>query len=126
MWREILMIIYVTCSTLASQLLVKYAVTQVAARDPVPRGVDWLMAACLSPALIAAVLIQGIGFLVWVVVVSRVKLGMAFAIAGSFFYILIAVLGWLLYNERLGPLQWGGIALISIGVLMMTLTGKPA
>ncbi len=126
MVREILMIVYVTCSTLASQFLVKYAVTQVAARNPVPKGFDWLLAACFSPAVIAAVVIQAVGFVVWVVVVSRVKLGLAFAIAGSFFYILMALVGWVFYQERLAPSQWIGLCLVSVGVLMITLTGKPA
>ncbi|MCD9031670.1 hypothetical protein LDO32_08020 [Luteimonas sp. Y-2-2-4F] len=126
MIREILMIVFVTCSTLGSQLLVKRAVTQIAQRDPVPQGLQWLIAACLSPEVIAAVAIQGIGFITWVVVVSRVKLGVAFAISGSFFYILIALSSWLLYGERLAPLQWAGLVLVSSGVLMMTLTGKPA
>lgn len=126
MIREILMIVFVTCSTLGSQLLVKRAVTQIALRDPVPHGLQWLIAACLSPEVITAVAIQGIGFIVWVVVVSRVKLGVAFAISGSFFYILIALASWLFYGERLGPLQWTGLLLVSAGVLLMTLPGKVA
>ena len=120
------MIFFVTCSTLGSQLLVKRAVTQIATRDPVPQGLQWLIAACLSPEVIAAVAIQGVGFIVWVIVVSRVKLGLAFAISGSFFYVLIAFASWMLYGERLGPLQWVGLILVSGGVLLMTLPGRIA
>jgi len=126
MWKEILMIVFVTFSTLGSQLLVKRAVTQIAQRDPVPQGIQWLIAACFSPEVIAAVAIQGIGFIVWVVVVSRVKLGMAFAISGAFFYILIALSSWLFYGERLAAPQWLGLILVSCGVLLMSLYGKPA
>lgn len=118
------MIVFVTCSTLGSQLLVKRAVVQIALRDPVPQGFQWLLAACLSPEVIAAVVIQGMGFVTWIVVVSRVKLGVAFAISGSFFYALMALASWTLYGERLAPLQWTGLAMVSIGVLMMTLTGR--
>lgn len=124
MIREVLMIVYVTFSTLGSQLLVKRAVTQLALRESPPQGWKWLVAACLSPEIIAAVAIQGLGFVVWVVVVSRVKLGVAFAISGSFFYILIALASWGLYGERLTPLQWIGLLLVSAGVLLMTLSGK--
>lgn len=126
MIRELLMIIFVTCSTLGSQLLVKRAVTQIAQRDPVPQGLQWLIAACFSPEVIAAVAIQGVGFVVWVVVVSRIKLGLAFAISGAFFYILIALSSWLLYGERLAAPQWLGLLLVSCGVLLMSLYGKPA
>lgn len=126
MIREIAMIIFVTCCTLGSQLLVKRAVTLIASRDTVPTGFQWLVAACFSPHVIAAVAIQGVGFITWVVIVSRMKLGLAFAISGSFLYILIAASGWFLYGERLAPLQWIGLALVSSGVLLLMLGGKPA
>ena len=72
MIREILMILFVTCSTLGSQLLIKHAVAQLALRSPPLSGMPRLFAAVLSPTVIAAIAVQGIGFLVWVVVVSRV------------------------------------------------------
>jgi multidrug transporter EmrE-like cation transporter len=126
MVREILMILFVTCSTLGSQLLIKDSVMRIARHVPVPSGLDWLMAVVLAPRIWMAVALQGIGFLVWVVVISRVKLGMAFAISGAFFYILIALLGWQLYGERLAPLQWTGIVLVSVGVLMISMLGYKA
>lgn len=124
MIREILMILFVTCSTLGSQLLIKHTVAQLALRTPPLTGMPWLIAAVLSPTLIAAIAVQGIGFLVWVVVVSRVKLGVAFAISGGSFYILMALVTWLLYGERLSFGQWMGLALISTGVLMVSLLGQ--
>ena len=124
MIREILMILFVTCATLGSQLLIKRAVAQLATRTPAPAGLDWLLAALLSPSVIAAIAVQGIGFIVWVVVVSRVKLGVAFAISGGSFYLLMAAATWLLYGERLNPWQWGGIALISVGVVMVSVLGQ--
>jgi len=126
MFREIAMIVFVTCCTLGSQLLVKRAVTLLAMRDPVPSGFQWLLAACLSPYVIAAVAIQAVGFVTWVVVVSRVKLGLAFAISGAFLYLLIAASSWLIYGERLQPLQWTGLVLVSSGVLLMMMAGKTA
>lgn len=118
---ETLMIVFVTCTTLGGQLLVKHAVTQIAARQPALAGWHWLLAAMLSPGVLAAVVLQGIGFAVWVVVVSRLKLGVAFAISGSFFYVLLALLSWWIYGEKLSVGQWMGIVLISAGVLMVSL-----
>lgn len=123
MIRDLLMILFVTCSTLGSQLLIKSAVVGIAARTPPPAGLDWLMTVLMSPKVWGAVVIQGVGFLVWIAVVSRVKLGPAFATSGAFFYILLAAAGWYLYGERLAPLQWAGIALVSAGVLMISLLG---
>lgn len=120
MFREILMILFVTGCTLSSQLLVKNTVLRLATRVPALKGTDWLLAALISPGVIGAVLIQGIGFVVWVVVVSRVKLGVAFAISGSCFYLLVASASSYLYGERLAPLQWAGVFLVSIGVLLLS------
>lgn len=124
MSRELLMIVFVTVSTLGSQLLVKSAVVALAARTPPLHGWPWLVAAVTSPAVIAAVLVQALGFVVWVVVVSRVKLGVAFALSGAFFYLLMALSGWYFFQERLTPTQWVGIVLLSVGVLLISQFGK--
>lgn len=126
MLANLALILFATCSTLGSQLLVKRAVLDIGARTPAPHGVDWLVAAVASPMVWLAVAIQGVGFIVWMVVVSRMKLGVAFATSGSFFYILLALLSWYLYGERLSSGQWAGIVLISCGVLMISLLGRPA
>lgn len=126
MLREILMIVFVTCSTIGSQLLVKHSVARIAEASPVPVGLAWLSAIVQSPTIWAAVAIQGVGFLVWAAVVSRVKLGVAFAISGAFFYLLIAFASWYLYGERLAATQWAGIVLVSVGVLMVSMTGQGA
>lgn len=126
MIRDITMILAFTCSTLASQLLIKGAVVRIAARNPVPTGIEWLLAVVASPKLWAAVLVQGLGLLLWLVVVSRVKLGPAVAMAGGFFYVLLAAVSWWLYGERLAPLQWVGIVLVSAGVLMISMLGQQA
>lgn len=124
MIREVLMIAFVTLSTMGSQLLVKNGVTTLAERTPDLKGMQWLLAAVLSPSIIAAVAVQGLGFLMWVVVVSRMKLGIAFAISGAFFYLLIAFASWIFYGERLSSMQWGGLVMISGGVVLMVLDAK--
>lgn len=126
MVREILMVLLVTCCTLASQLLIKLSVRQLAERTPVPTGFDWLVAAMTSLPVISAIALQGFGFTVWVVVMSRLKLGAAFAISGGFFYLLAAAAGWYFYGEKLTAAQWGGVALVSAGVLLIALPGVVA
>ncbi|WP_372372265.1 SMR family transporter [Xanthomonas sp. NCPPB 1638] len=120
MYREIILIFIVTCSTIGSQLLVKRGLTQIAARVPSPEGIAWLVAAVLSPSVITAIVMQGVGFVVWMLVVRHVKLGVAFAISGAFFYLLLALLSWLFYGERLAAWQWVGLGLISAGVALVS------
>lgn len=121
--REVLMILFVSLSTLGSQLLLKRAAHEVATRDVVPTGGSWLLAMLSSPPVIAAVVIQAVGFLVWLAVISRVKLGVAFALSGGFFYVLMAAASWLVYGERLIASQWLGILLITAGVCLLSISG---
>lgn len=118
--REILMILVVTSCTITSQLLVKLGVNRLAIRDPMGNFTGWLWGVITSPGIISAVAIQAMGFLLWIVVVARMKLGVAFAISGAFFYILIALTSWIFYGERLNLVQWLGLLLISGGVLLMS------
>ena len=122
--REISMILFVSCCTIGSQMLIKRSLLQMAARSPDLKGFEWLMSAMLSPGVLAAIAIQGLGFTIWVIVVSRVKLGMAFAISGATMYILLATASWLVYGERLTPVQWIGVALVSAGVLLLASVGQ--
>ena len=126
MLRDLLMILFVTCSTLGSQLLIKSAVVRIAALDPAPVGLHWLSAVVASPKIWIAVAVQGVGFLVWIAVVSRVKLGPAFATSGAFFYVLLAMVSCWLYGERLPPLQWVGVVMVTIGVVLISLSGTHA
>lgn len=115
-----LLILIVTLCTIGSQLLLKRAVGDLGSvlRDSGVGG--FLLAAATSPSVIGALAIQGAGYVVWMFVLLRSQLSVAFAISGSFFYLLMAAASWLFFGERLSGMQWGGLVLISIGVVMVT------
>jgi multidrug transporter EmrE-like cation transporter len=50
------------------------------------------------------------------VLISRMKLGLATASVGAGFYICMALAAWGIYGESLTYLQWLGIGLIAVGV----------
>lgn len=112
------MIVVVTCITLGSQLLLKKALTII---GPLAQGdkLQFFLEAVKSPYVLAAIAMQGVGFFLWIFVLSRIKLGVAFALSGAFFYLLIALSSWYLYGEKLSFPQWGGLMLISAGVILM-------
>lgn len=126
MLRNLMMIVFVTCSTLGGQLLLKQAIMGLAARSSRLQGAHWLLAAFQEPAVWVAIAIQGVGFVVWLVVISRMKLGLAFALAGACLYLLMPTVSWWLYGERLAPLQWAGIVFISAGILLLSLSATQA
>lgn len=76
--------------------------------------------AALSPWIYASVVLQILGYVLWLVIVSREKLGVATASIGAGFYMLMALSAWLIYGETLSPLQWVGIALVTSGVVCMS------
>lgn len=124
--RDVLMIVLVTLTTLGGQVLIKDAVMGIGARTPVPTGLGWAWAVAGSPKIWASIAVQALGFLAWAAVLSRMKLGPAYASFGAFFYLLLALTGWWLYDERLAPVQWWGVALVSVGVVMMSVSGPRA
>lgn len=118
---EIFFIVLVTLCTLGSQLLIKAAVTKLDLGLLDGHKMAFLFDAVTSPQIMGAILLQGTGFLLWIFVVSRMKLGVAFAISGGIFYLLIAASSWWLYGERLTSTQWVGLACVSLGVVLVNL-----
>lgn len=116
--KTIFMIFIVSLCTLTSQLLLKKGMTGISTGGG-------FMPVLLAPFTIlpvaAGVLLQGCGFLLWLVVLTKANLGYAFGFSGAFFYILLPLLSWWLYNEQLTVLQWCGMGFISLGVVCIVL-----
>lgn len=72
-----------------------------------------------SPYVIFALFLQVISYILWIVVISRLKLSIAFALSGSTFYILMALSSWAIFDERLSMTQWIGLIFVSMGVLLL-------
>ena len=79
--------------------------------------------AALSPWIYASVSLQVFGYVIWMLIVSREKLGVATASIGGGFYTLMALSAWLIYGETLSALQWAGIVMVTMGVVCISLGG---
>jgi drug/metabolite transporter (DMT)-like permease len=62
-----------------------------------------------------------VGFFLWMMLISREKMGVATASVGAGFYILMPLCAWALYGESLANLQWVGIGLLTLGVICVSL-----
>ena len=111
----------VSINAVAGQLLLKRGMAALGGLTPFANGWLFVQAAVSSPWLWCAVFIQGFGYLLWMIVVARVKLGVATASAGAGFYVLAALSAWCIFGESLTVAQWFGIALITIGVTCVSL-----
>lgn len=116
--KTIFMIFVVSGCTLTSQLLLKKGMSGIGAGSGF---LPIILAPFTSFPVAAGVLLQVCGFILWLAVLTKVDLGYAFGFSGAFFYILLPLVSWWLYNEQLTVLQWCGMVLISLGVVCIVL-----
>lgn len=117
----VILVLIVTCVTIGSQLILKRGIGDVVTILRNEGAIAFIWAAATSPIVITALALQGIGYVVWWFVISQERLSVAFAISGSFFYLVMAAASWIFYEERLNMQQWIGLALISVGVLIVNI-----
>ncbi|MCH2241131.1 MAG: EamA family transporter [Aquabacterium sp.] len=119
-----LLIAIVTINTVASQMCLKRAIEVIGSPADLQALPTFMLRAASSPWVYASLSLQVVGYVLWILVLTREKVGVAFAISGSMFYMLIAFVAWVLYDESLSAQQWAGVLLITAGVLLVTL--KPS
>jgi drug/metabolite transporter (DMT)-like permease len=111
-----LLIIAVTINAVLGQLFLKRALISIGGRAAFATIPRFVAAAAGSPWIYASLAIQGFGYLLWMMLVSREKLGVATASVGAGFYLLMPLCAWAVYGESLTNLQWLGIGLLTIGI----------
>lgn len=119
--KSFALMVYVALASLGTQLMLKKGVNIITGKNIAYGRLDFLLQAALSPYIMAAVVLQVTGLLVWLFVISRMKLGIAVAVTNGFFYISLAMVSAFLFQERLSLFQWTGFVLIAAGILLMSL-----
>lgn len=77
-----------------------------------------LLAFAASPGVLAGLAMYGIGTLVWLHVLARADLSLAYPFVGLSF-VITAVFGYLLFNEAPTPAKLVGTALVIAGVVLL-------
>jgi undecaprenyl phosphate-alpha-L-ara4N flippase subunit ArnE len=99
----------------AAQLLMKIGMTSVGSTG---LGGNSLLAAASNIYVAGGFAAYGIGAILWLKVLSRVELSLAYPLV-SLAFVVVTVLSWLVLGERLSAGRIAGIALIVIGVAVM-------
>ena len=73
--------------------------------------------------LMAGLSLFGISFLVWILVLSKLQLNIAYPVVVSVNFLLITVASWFLFKEYLAFWQILGIAFIILGVFLLLKNG---
>ncbi len=109
-------LISVTFNAIA-QLLLRVAMMtfNTTLAQPMPSR---LLALAFSPPLLLGLILFGLSILSWLVVLSRLPVGIAYPMA-SLGYIVATLLGVVILKEPVHILQIGGIVLICSGVALI-------
>jgi drug/metabolite transporter (DMT)-like permease len=112
-----------TVNSVISQLVLRRGLQELGSPAILTGLPRFLGSAALSPWIYASITLQILGYLMWMLIVSREKLGVATATVGAGFYTLMALSAWIVYGETLSPLQWAGIVLVTAGVVCISQGG---
>jgi drug/metabolite transporter (DMT)-like permease len=118
-----LLIVAFTVNSVISQLVLRRGLQELGSPANLVGLPRFLGHAALSYWIYASITLQILSYVMWMLIVSREKLGVATATVGAGFYTLMALSAWLVYGETLSPLQWSGIALVTLGVVCISLGG---
>jgi drug/metabolite transporter (DMT)-like permease len=118
-----ILLVAFTVNTVISQLVLRRALNALGTPANLSGLPHFIGNAALSPWIYTSVTLQILSYVLWMLIVSREKLGVATASVGAGFYILMALSAWLVYGETLSPVQWTGIVLVTLGVVCISLGG---
>jgi drug/metabolite transporter (DMT)-like permease len=118
-----LLIVAFTVNSVISQLVLRRGLQELGRPENLSGLPRFLGHAALSYWIYASITLQIVSYVMWMLIVSREKLGVAAATVGAGFYTLMALSAWLVYGETLSLLQWSGIALVTMGVVCISLGG---
>ncbi len=71
-----------------------------------------------NPLIIVGLACYGLGAAMWIVVLSRVELSMAYPMLGLG-YVFVLLTSWLVFGEAVTPLRWAGALMIVAGVVLV-------
>ena len=101
-----------------AQLSMKIGMTRI--REAHVTGPELATRIVLSPHVIGGLAMYGVGAVLWLAVLSRVPLSMAYPLV-SLGFVFVSVLAWSVLGESLPLLRVAGIACILVGVAMVGL-----
>jgi drug/metabolite transporter (DMT)-like permease len=114
-----------TLNAVISQLLLRRALAGITTPASLAELPTFIHNVALSPWIYGSLFLQVVSYVMWMLIVSREKLGVAAASVGAGFYLLVALAAWLIYGETLSALQWMGIVLVTAGVACISLGAAP-
>lgn len=84
---------------------------------------DTVGRAVREPKLWIGLFLFGISALFWLVVLSRVKLSLAYPVVG-FSYVVVVAAARFVFHEDVPPLRWVGVVVIAVGIALVGISSR--
>ena len=104
--------------TVTGQLLLKQGMIRVGRVDDINRVLHKLAQAFMNPFVIGGIATYGFTTMIWLVILSRVKLSVAYPII-SLGYVVSILFSWILFKESVPRVRVLGAVIICIGVYLV-------
>jgi drug/metabolite transporter (DMT)-like permease len=107
-------------TTVTSQLFFKKGMMALGRVDLSLHDVYLLIAHIFSNYfLLAGIFLYAISFLMWLFILSKVKLSIAYPIT-SMNFVLVLLFSYFIYDEKLTLFQYGGVVFIIMGIFLLS------
>lgn len=114
------MIIFGVLLNAAAQLALKQGMRQIGYFEfSLQHSGHLFFAVASSPYILAGLACYVVSVVVWLLVLSRVEVSYAYPLL-SIGYIVTAFAGWRFFQENISLTRWAGIAVICLGVWLIT------
>ena len=116
--KDFILLFFNVLLTVMGQILFKHGMNIVGRVNNVRDVLGKLTQAFLNPYILSGIAIYGFTTLVWLVILSRVKLSIAYPMLSSG-YVLSILFSWLLFKESIPKIRIIGALVICIGVYLV-------
>ena len=116
--KDFILLFFNVLLTVIGQVLFKHGMNTVGRVNNIRDVVGKLTQAFLNPYILSGIAIYGFTTLVWLVILSRVKLSIAYPLLSSG-YVLSILFSWLFFKESIPKIRIIGAVIICIGVYLV-------
>ena len=109
-----------TLKATVGQVLLKTGMRQVGpvSRADLSSPLPLLLMVFSNPLILIAIPLYVAGFLVWLIVLSKLDLSHAYPFL-AVTYVLVPLLSWLFLGEQVPLMRWIGIAVVCLGIVLV-------
>lgn len=115
--KEILLILSCIILNSIAQIFLKFGMNNMS-RSISSIGIGNIPSLIQNLYVMTGGTLYALSFIIWLYVLSKVKLSYAYPFI-SLSYVIVAILGFLILDEKISPVAWAGILLVVIGVSLI-------